>query len=187
VHFAVGEVTAVCGVNGAGKSTLARVVTGLQGSTGRVLLDGRPLGRRARQRASAIVMQDVQRQLFTDSVEAELELAATDAADAPIAGGVLAELDLAQLAERHPLSLSGGQQQRLVVAAARMSGRRIVVFDEPSSGVDRRHLRSISDQIRRIASDGAVVLLISHDEDLLALAADRRLTLTPPATHRKPA
>lgn len=88
-------------------------------------------------------------------------------------------LDLGHLAERHPLALSGGQQQRLVIAAVRLAGRRIVVFDEPSSGVERRHLRSISDQIRGLAADGAVVLLISHDEDLLALAADRELELTP--------
>lgn len=137
-------------------------------------LDGRVLGRRARQRAGAIVMQDVQRQLFTDSVEAEIRLAG---GDAPDAAAVLAELDLAHLADRHPLSLSGGQQQRLVVAAVRVAGRGVVVFDEPSSGVDRRHLQSISDQIRQVAADGAVVLLISHDDDLTALAADRQLTL----------
>jgi ABC-type Mn2+/Zn2+ transport system ATPase subunit len=56
-----------------------------------------------------------------------------------------------------------------------------VVFDEPSSGVDGRHLTSISDQIRHVAADGSVVLLISHDEDLIALAADRQLTFVPPA------
>ncbi|MEZ5088933.1 MAG: hypothetical protein R2719_03935 [Micropruina sp.] len=55
-----------------------------------------------------------------------------------------------------------------------------MVFDEPSSAWTRRHLRSISDQIRQLAADGAVVLLISHDEDLLALAADAQLVLTPP-------
>ena len=181
--FAAGEVTAIRGVNGSGKTTLARIVTGLQRSTGRMLLDGRPLSRRARQRASAIVMQDVQRQLFTDSVEAEFALAhagapaAADQANTVDAASVLDTLDLAHLAERHPLSLSGGQQQRLVVAAVRVCGRRIVIFDEPSSGVDRRHLESISGQIRRVAADGAVVLLISHDEDLLALAADRQLAL----------
>ncbi|MFT4296165.1 MAG: ABC transporter ATP-binding protein [Micropruina sp.] len=177
--FPAGEVTAIRGVNGAGKTTLARVVTGLQRSTGRIRLGGVTLGTRARQRASAIVMQDVQRQLFTDSVEAEIELAASDAVRVPATGDVLDALDLAQLADRHPLSLSGGQQQRLVVASVRVSGRRIVVFDEPSSGVDRRHLQSISDQIRQVAADGAVVLLISHDDDLLALAADRQLTLRP--------
>ncbi|GAA3661314.1 ATP-binding cassette domain-containing protein [Microbacterium marinilacus] len=177
VCFRAGEVTALRGVNGAGKSTLARVVTGLQRAGGTVRLDGRPLSRRARQRASAIVMQDVQRQLFTDSVRAEIELAATDAPRPPDVAATLGALDLAPLSERHPLSLSGGQQQRLVVAAVRVAARRIVIFDEPSSGVDRRHLQSISDQIRQVAAAGAVVLLISHDEDLLSLAADRQLTL----------
>ncbi|MFV2019268.1 ABC transporter ATP-binding protein [Micromonospora sp. LOL_023] len=181
VAFAAGEVTAIHGVNGAGKSTLARVVTGLQSCPGTVLLDGKPVKPRARRRASAIVMQDVQRQLFTDRVETEIELAANGVAGAPTASKMLATLDLAHLADRHPLSLSGGQQQRLVVAAARVCDRRIVVFDEPSSGVDRRHLQSISDQIRQIAADGSVVLLISHDEDLIALTADRQLTLTPAA------
>jgi len=174
VTFAAGEVTAIRGVNGAGKSTLARVVAGLQRCAGQVRLEGTALGRRARQRMSAIVMQDVQRQLFTETAEAEIKLAGAGAHQVP---DVLTELDLAHLAERHPLSLSGGQQQRLVVAAVRVTGRRVVIFDEPSSGVDRRHLRSISDQIRRVAADSAVVLLISHDEDLLALAADRQLTL----------
>lgn len=180
--FAAGEVTAIRGVNGAGKSTLARIVTGLQRSAGIVRLDGRALSRTARRRTSAIVMQDVQRQLFTDSVEAEIDLAACDdAPDAPSTAAVLDALDLSALAERHPLSLSGGQQQRLVVAAVRVAARRILIFDEPSSGVDRRHLQSICDQIRQVAAAGAVVLLISHDEDLLALAADRQLTLTPPS------
>lgn len=179
VAFAAGEVTAIRGVNGAGKSTLARIVTGLQRSSGTVRLDGRVLSRRARQRTSAIVMQDVQRQLFTDSVRAEIDLAGAGARAAPDTAAVLDALDLAHLADRHPLSLSGGQQQRLVVAAVRVAGRRIVVFDEPSSGVDRRHLQSISDQIRQLAADGAVVLLISHDEDLLSLAADRQLELAP--------
>lgn len=184
--FAAGEVTAIRGVNGAGKSTLARVVTGLQRGSGTLRLDGRALSIRARRRFSAIVMQDVQRQLFTDSVAAEIALAA--GGDVVDTDAVLRALDLADLAHRHPLSLSGGQQQRLVVAAVRVAGRRVVIFDEPSSGVDRRHLRSISDQIRGVAASGAVVLLISHDDDLLALAADRQLTLTapPPQAPRPP-
>ncbi|MDR1077974.1 MAG: ABC transporter ATP-binding protein [Propionibacteriaceae bacterium] len=181
VRFPAGQVTAVRGVNGAGKSTLARIVTGLQAALGQVRLDGQSLSRRTRQRVSAIVMQDVQRQLFTDSVQAEIELAASERPDGPSPAAVLDSLDLTYLADRHPLSLSGGQQQRLVVATVRLSGRRVVVFDEPSSGVDRRHLGSISDQIRQVAASGAVVLLISHDEDLLALAGDNQLTLRPVA------
>ncbi|MFD0996863.1 energy-coupling factor transport system ATP-binding protein [Pseudoclavibacter chungangensis] len=185
--FPAGEVTAVRGVNGAGKSTLARIVTGLQRATGTIRLDGRTMTPGRLQRRSAIVMQDVQRQLFTDTVDAEIALAASgartrtgrddDGHERPDPSAVLDALDLGALAERHPLSLSGGQQQRLVVASVRVSDRRVVVFDEPSSGVDRRHLQSISDQIRRVAEDGAIVVLISHDDDLLSLAADRVLTL----------
>jgi energy-coupling factor transport system ATP-binding protein len=177
-HLPVGAITAVTGPNGAGKTTLARILAGLQRHTGQVLLDGRPLSRSRRQRESAIVMQDVQRQLFTDSVTAELRLGATlDHADH--AATVLAALDLDGFGDRHPLSLSGGQQQRLVVATARLSGRRIVIFDEPSSGVDRRHLQSMTRTMRDVAEGGAVVVLISHDADLLTLAADQELHLRP--------
>ncbi|MGN9788736.1 ABC transporter ATP-binding protein [Nonomuraea sp. ZG12] len=177
-HLPPGTIIAITGPNGAGKSTLARILTGLQRHEGDVLLDGRRLGRTRRQRCSAIVMQDVQRQLFTDSVEAELRLGA-----GPDLGSrsreLLRDLGLDSLAGRHPLSLSGGQQQRLVVAAARLSARRIVVFDEPSSGVDRRHLHSITQVMRDLAADGAVVLLVSHDDELLALATDQELKLRP--------
>jgi energy-coupling factor transport system ATP-binding protein len=178
VEFPRGQVTAIRGPNGAGTPTRARIVAGLQAAAGTVRLDGRPLRAAARRRAAAIVMQDVQRQLFTDSVAAELRLAAGRSRDARHED-LLAALDLDHLADRHPLALSGGQQQRLVVAAGRFADRPVVVFDEPSSGVDRRHLGSVSDQLRGLAADGAVVLLISHDEDLLARAADAQLALAP--------
>lgn len=170
-----GAITAVTGPNGVGKSTLARILTGLQRHEGDMFLDGRRLSRTQRQRVSAIVMQDVQRQLFTDSVEAELRLDA--AREDERSRVLLRDLDLAHLSDRHPLSLSGGQQQRLVVAAARLSARRIVVFDEPSSGVDRRHLHSITQVMRDLAAEGVVVLLISHDDELLARTADQELKL----------
>ncbi|MBC6447504.1 ABC transporter ATP-binding protein [Actinokineospora xionganensis] len=177
-HLPAGRITAVTGPNGAGKSTLARVLAGLQRHRGNVLLDGRARSRAQRQRETAIVMQDVQRQLFTDSVDAELRLGMTPE-QADHAARVLADLDLDHCGDRHPLSLSGGQQQRLVVATARLSGRRVVIFDEPSSGVDRRHLRSMTRTMRDVATGGAVVVLISHDADLLDLAADQELRLRP--------
>lgn len=173
-HLPGGQVTAIRGDNGAGKTTLARIITGLQRHDGQVLLDGHSLGRRQRQSRCAIVMQDVQRQLFTESVDAELALAATTIDDTDL----LERLDLDDLGDRHPLSLSGGQQQRLVIATAQLTRSPIVVFDEPSSGVDRRHLQSISTLIGDLADDGAVVLLISHDDDLIARTADTQLELT---------
>ncbi|MCZ0859302.1 ABC transporter ATP-binding protein [Actinomyces israelii] len=187
-YFPAGAVTAVCGPNGAGKTTLARVVAGLQTHTGTIRLNGEPLSKRQRLRVSGIVMQDVQRQLFADSVRAEIELAATRAGSSrtgPTDDDVdrlLDELDLLPFADQHPLALSGGQQQRLVIAGIRQAEARIVIYDEPSSGVDRRHLDSIARAIRRSARAGAVVLLITHDDELLQRAADVRLDLRPPAS-----
>ena len=184
-HVPAGGVTAVRGPNGAGKTTLARVITGLQAHGGTMTLDGTPLSPRQRLRLSAIVMQDAERQLFTDSVRAEIMLAATRAGSsrtAPAVGDVdrlLDEFDLLPFAEQHPLALSGGQQQRLVIAGTRQVGARIVIYDEPSSGVDRRHLDSIAHAIRSSARQGAVVLLITHDDELLQRAADARLDLRP--------
>ncbi|MFC7618877.1 ABC transporter ATP-binding protein [Microlunatus sp. GCM10028923] len=177
--FPAGAVTAVRGPNGAGKTTLARVITGLQRHRGVVRLNGRPLSAARRQRSSALVMQDVQRQLFTDRVASELTLGGP-AADRERVTGLLAELDLLAVRDRHPLALSGGQQQRVAIAAARLSGKPVVVFDEPSSGVDRRHLASITRVIREVADAGAVVVVISHDEALLGPVADHALELVPP-------
>lgn len=179
--FPAGSVTAIRGKNGAGKTTLSRVIAGLRSATGTIRCHGTVLGRRARQRATTLVMQDVQRQLFTETVAAEMELAQFGEPKTGDTQPLLDALDLGQLTTRHPLSLSGGQQQRLVVAGARVTNRPVVIFDEPSSGVDRRHLTSISDQIRHVAATGAVVLLISHDDDLLNHAADQQVTLMPPA------
>ncbi|MEU7633162.1 ABC transporter ATP-binding protein [Nocardia sp. NPDC049220] len=186
-HFPAATVTAVTGPNGAGKSTLAHVLTGLQRHSGVITLDGRRLSRRRRLADAALVMQDVQRQLFADSVAAELRLwtdesaaGRTDPSGAPsesTSHPLLRALGLAGLDDRHPLALSGGQQQRLVVAGTRLIGRRIVVFDEPSSGVDARHLASITDVLRGLATDGAVVILISHDDELVTRAADLELRL----------
>lgn len=182
-QFPAGQVTAICGPNGAGKTTLTRIIAGLQPHTGTISLDGKRLNRRERLAQTAIVMQDVQRQLFTDSARAEIMLAATGGGrPAPTAeelDRLLDEFDLLPFADQHPLALSGGQQQRLVIAATRLARARIVIYDEPSSGVDRRHLDSIAAAIKHSAADGAVVLLVTHDEELLQRAADARLDLNP--------
>ncbi|WP_299046183.1 ATP-binding cassette domain-containing protein [uncultured Actinomyces sp.] len=185
--FPASQVTAVCGPNGAGKTTLARAVAGLQRHFSSMELDEVRVERRERLRHTMIVMQDVQRQLFTDSVRAEIRLSASRSG----AGGgklsdaevdqVLSEFDLLSCAEQHPLALSGGQQQRLVIATTRCSHVRVVIYDEPSSGVDRRHLESIARAVRDSARAGAVVLLITHDEDPLRAAAQTRLDLRPPS------
>ena len=140
--------------------------------------------RRERLRHTMIVMQDVQRQLFTDSVRAEIRLSASRSG---VGGGklsdaevdqVLSEFDLLSCAEQHPLALSGGQQQRLVIATAVDQDARVIVLDEPTSGVDYRHLLTIAAELRSLADEGRVVVVISHDIEFLNECADHVIEIT---------
>ena len=177
--FPAGQITCIAGVNGAGKTTLVRALCGLAApSGGTISLDGRPASRRQRRAACALVMQDTGRQLFSDTLAGELTIGASDATG-EAGEQLLADFDLAHLGDRHPLSLSGGQKQRLVIAAARATRRPVVILDEPTSGVDARHLDSITATLRRIADEGAAVIVVTHDGEFAAACADRLITLTP--------
>ena len=163
LSFTAGAITGVVGANGIGKTTLARAVCRLQRARRgvRITLDSKPL----RRGQAFLVMQDVHRQLFAESVSEE--------ASAPQLG----RLDLAALADRHPLSLSGGQKQRLVIATAMDQDARVLILDEPTSGVDRRHLDSIAAELRALADEGRVVIVISHDMEFLNECADSMVAL----------
>jgi len=156
--FPAGAITGVIGANGIGKTTLARAVCGLQRTRrgARVSCGGKDLT--AGQ--AFLVMQDVHRQLFAESVSQEASFPQ------------LTRLDLADLADRHPLSLSGGQKQRLVIATAIDQDARVVILDEPTSGVDHRHLVAIAAELRDLAREGRVVIVISHDIEFLNECAD---------------
>lgn len=176
--FPAGQITCIAGANGVGKTTLVRVLCGLAApSLGTISLDGVPASRKTRRSACALVMQDTGRQLFSDTLAGELTIGASHASGQS-GEQLLADFDLANLGERHPLSLSGGQKQRLVIAAARATGRPIVILDEPTSGVDVRHLDSITATLRRIADEGAAVIVVTHDGEFAAACADRLITLT---------
>lgn len=176
--FPAGQITCIAGANGVGKTTLVRVLCGLAApSSGSISLDGVPVSRKTRRSACALVMQDTGRQLFSDTLAGELTIGASHASGQS-GEQLLADFDLANLGERHPLSLSGGQKQRLVIAAARATGRPIVILDEPTSGVDARHLDSITATLRRIADEGAAVVVVTHDGEFAAACADRLITLT---------
>ena len=176
--FLAGQITCIAGENGVGKTTLVRVLCGLAApGSGTITLDGQEANRRQRRSACALVMQDTGRQLFSDTLEGELTIGASDASG-EAGEKLLADFDLAHLGDRHPLSLSGGQKQRLVIAAARATGRPVVILDEPTSGVDARHLDSITATLRRITNEGAAVIVVTHDGEFASACTDRLITLT---------
>ena len=169
--LAYGEIVGLMGHNGIGKSTLARTFCGLlKPLGGQILWDGAPAKPRSCTRRSFLVMQDVNYQLFSDSVREEVLLGA---AQPERCDEILAALGLTTLADRHPMSLSGGQKQRVVVAAAMLSGKDLIVLDEPTSGLDHAHMQQVGQLLQQLKRAGKIVLVITHDEELAADWCDR--------------
>lgn len=169
-----GAVTGVLGFNGAGKSTLARVICGLEKQAKGVLNDnGKSYTAKARLKKSYMVMQDVNHQLFTESVIEEV-LLSMDVSD--VSGeaarqkalDILRTMNLSEFKDVHPMALSGGQKQRLAVASAIAADKEFLIFDEPTSGLDYAHMREVAGSITRLARAGKTVFIISHDPELIA-------------------
>ena len=164
-----GDVIGIVGKNGVGKTTLCKIICGLlKEQSGTVSYQGKKLTRRQRQRLCAMVMQDVNHQLFTDSVVDECELAAPDASKEKI-DKLLQGSDLLPYKEVHPAVLSGGQRQRLAVCQAVLSGKKLVIFDEPTSGLDYTHMIQTGEIIQKLSHEGYIVLVITHDYEFLNL------------------
>ena len=153
-----GQITALVGHNGAGKSTLAQVLCGLQGNWHQK--------RAARKRGAYLIMQDVNHQLFTESVLEEI-LLGMDPPNENAALEILEGLNLKQFAEEHPMSLSGGQKQRVAIGSGVSSGRDVVVFDEPTSGLDYRQMLAVSSTLKKLAEQGKTLLVITHDPEFI--------------------
>lgn len=81
-------------------------------------------------------------------------------------------LGLSQLLDKHPASLSGGEQQRVMIAASLLSDKEIVILDEPSSGLDLLQMQALVSLLKELKQQKKVVIVISHDEELLDQACD---------------
>ena len=152
------QITAIIGHNGAGKSTLAQVLCGLRGTWRQK--------RKARKYGAYLIMQDVNHQLFTESVLDEI-LLGMNPQDENAAQEILDELNLKDYASCHPMALSGGQKQRVAIGSGVSSGREIVVFDEPTSGLDYKQMLAVSATLQKLAATGKTLLVITHDPEFI--------------------
>lgn len=170
---AKGEVIGVVGHNGAGKTTFSRALCGLHKSCdGRFLWDGQPMERKARLKRSYMVMQDVNYELFADSVEAECSFGIRNP-DHALVEATLEELGLAVYRECHPNTLSGGQKQRVAVAVSMVCGKDLLVFDEPTSGLDFDSMAQVAGLIRSLASSGKIIFVVTHDYEFACQSCSR--------------
>lgn len=161
-----GSIVALVGGNGAGKSTLAECLCGILPCMGEIKVDGKVSSAKQRTQMSYMVMQDVNHQLFCDSVKDEILLKAPEGAKKNLSQ-LLERMDLTDFAERHPASLSGGQKQRTAICAAICAGKQIVFYDEPTSGLDYDGMARLSSVIKEAQPDTMASIIITHDLELV--------------------
>ncbi|WP_439597655.1 amino acid ABC transporter ATP-binding protein [Falsiroseomonas sp.] len=176
LDIAEGEVVTVIGPSGAGKSTLLRCVNQLERhDSGRILIDGEPIGRgqrmrdlaRLRQRVGMVfqsfnlwphlsalgnVMEGPRQVLGLPQREAEAR-----------AGALLERVGLSAHAAKYPAQLSGGQQQRVAIARALAMQPRVMLFDEATSALDPELVGEVLAVMTQLAAEGMTMIVVTHE------------------------
>ena len=184
LKIGAGEMVALVGANGAGKSTLLRALSGVQGSSGEILFQGKDIqATPAHERvAMGIVHAPEGRQVFGPlSVEDNLRLGAYRRGRAQSAASlerVYAMFPvLAERREQPAGSLSGGQQQMLAIGRALMAQPRLLLLDEPSMGLAPRLVAEIFACVRRLRAADTALLLVEQNARAALAIADRGYVL----------
>ncbi|MCY4354341.1 MAG: ABC transporter ATP-binding protein [Truepera sp.] len=184
-----GEITVLVGPNGAGKSTVIRLLTRLlEPSSGKVLLDGRPLAglrRKELARSMAVVPQAetlpdgfsafevvlMGRTPHLGFLEPEREV------DLRMVEEAMRRTDIWRFRDRPVETLSGGERQRVVLARAIVQQPRFLLLDEPTNHLDLRHQVELLWYVRQEVEGGIGALVILHDLVLAARIAGRLLLM----------
>ena len=161
-----GETVAVIGHNGAGKSTFGRCFCGIGKHRGKFYLEEQEIKAKRSLKKSYMVMQDVNHQLFTESVRDEVTLNVSDSGKGDLET-VFEKMGIVSIADNHPLALSGGQKQRVAITSAVYAGKKFLIYDEPTSGLDYESMCRACTLINEAARNAELSLVITHDLEFI--------------------
>ena len=180
-----GEIVSIVGANGAGKTTTLNTIAGLvKPTSGSITFAGKPAGGR---RPSDLVQEGLVlvpegRALFGNlSVEENLQMGGWSRDRADLTGSMDDVFELfpilrerrAQVAE----TFSGGEQQMLAIGRALMAKPKLLMLDEPSTGLSPKLTWAVLDAIKRIRDTGVAVLLVEQNASQALAMADRAYVL----------
>ena len=172
-----GEIAGLIGPNGAGKTTLFNLITRLyRPDAGEIAFDGESLLRtppyRVIRRGIARTFQNVE--LFPTMTVHENVLVGAHVRRGKSVSDLLAELGLAQVAQRPARGLPFGTMKRVELARALASGPRLLLLDEPAGGLNHEEVEELGTLIRRIREAFEVtIFLVEHHMNLVMSLADR--------------
>jgi ABC-2 type transport system ATP-binding protein len=176
-----GEVFALLGPNGAGKTTLIRMITDiLKPDSGTILLEGQPVAARPQ---GQIAYLPEERGLYRRSKVAEVlgyygQLKGLSQADAKATALALLErVDLKEWADKQVQTLSKGMQQKVQLCTALIGSPRLLILDEPFSGLDPVNVQLFEDILHERRAAGATVLLSTHQMNKVEQVCDRALMI----------
>jgi energy-coupling factor transport system ATP-binding protein len=182
LQICAGECLAIVGHNGSGKSTLAKQLVGLlKPSQGTIFLSGRDRATLSASESAAeigYVFQNPDHQIFAATVEEEVAFGPRNFGLAPgeIARRVeevLEAVGLDAMRQRDPFLLSKGERQRLAVASVIALRPRLLILDEPTTGLDYREQRRMMELVARLNRAGLAIVIITHTPWLVAEYAQR--------------
>lgn len=172
IEVAAGEIVGLLGPNGAGKTTTFNIVVGLiQPEAGAVNFGGRditrlPMHQRARLGIGYLTQEpSVFRKLTVEqNILAILETCQMDRKERGIRlKYLLDELDLARLAKNMAYTLSGGEKRRLEITRALVTSPKLLLLDEPFSGIDPIAVYEVQKIVRRLKQRGLGILITDHN------------------------
>ena len=182
LQLMTGEKVALTGANGAGKSTLLLHLNGILTGKGQILIDGLDVKKNNLSQIRAlvgVVFQDPEDQLFSNTVE-------EDVAFGPIYQGLdkmtvnervsqaLAAVDMLDYTHRNPYHLSGGEKKRIAIATVLSMQPKILIFDEPTAGLDPRARRELISLLQTLPQ---TMLIATHDLDLVEQLTSRMVIM----------
>lgn len=175
--FHTNYVYGIVGKNGCGKSSFIKSLIGvMKQSKETVFYQDKQCNKRKRISLSSLVMQDVNSQLFSESVEHELTLTQKNISEVSL-DSILEQLNIREFKNVHPMSLSGGQKQRVAIATSIVDGAALMYFDEPTSGMDYKNMLAISHCIQSLKNQKRIIFIVSHDVEFLNITCDYILNI----------
>ena len=189
--IAEGELVGVIGPNGAGKTSFVKALCGRLKLNGEINVDGHNLQRGSdRRQHIALVPQDIGLYLHLTAKENLSVIGRLlGVKDKGAIKEALEAVEMSQHAKTRLSDMSGGMKRRINVAAVILTSPKLVIFDEPTAGVDAPARDTVHRLARKLADDGKAVILITHELDqaealcdkVLVLCKGKKLAFEPPA------